>query len=177
MKQKNVVLVLFILILAGGFAYWQSSNPVEEDNLANTNQTEAEIDTSDWIEYNNLTLGYSIQFPSEFKAYSEMMGEEVELMDDDRAIFMNNKNKSIGFMISQSSLAGDTIDQAFNKQVVRGDTNDFYINNNYFIYDKYTKHYFVKTNSYLLVIQFLANTEGDRKYISDLVLNSFELID
>jgi len=175
--MKKWILLVIVLILIGGFAYWQMNKPVDEEAVDDINKSSGHTETADWQDYTNVVLGYKITFPATFKAYSEMTGDELELKNDAKSIFMSDKDSATGFMISQSSTGGDNITQAFAEQMNRSDTEDIYANDNHFIYDQSTRHYFIVVNDNLLVIQFLANTDDDWQYISNLVLDSFTIVD
>ena len=96
MKQKNVILALFILILAGSFIYLQINRPIEEDNLVNTNQSEeqidlsaealAKVDTSDWLTYRNEEYGFEFKYKENWN------------IEENNIITVVQENKDLGFV-------------------------------------------------------------------------------
>lgn len=65
MKKQSTIFVVLILIVLGGLAYWQYSSKPAVNNNENTNVDNVntnEIDTSDWVEYDNMSAGYSFRY-------------------------------------------------------------------------------------------------------------------
>lgn len=184
MKKQTLIIVLVItLIILGGVWYFYNQNTRIVTNAnTNANQVPEGIDTNEWVEYTNLTLGYKVKFPSNFKSYAETTGLEVPLTNDAQSIYMRDSSKPLGVMIGLSSTAGKTIDEAFDYQEERFDTDTILINDILFVRDpaggNYVisgNRYLVKTNTHLIVIQFEANSEEDYEYLRDGVLSSFTI--
>ncbi|MBT4516976.1 MAG: hypothetical protein HOC78_03690 [Candidatus Komeilibacteria bacterium] len=122
MKQKNVILALFILILAGSFIYLQINRPIEEDNLVNTNQSEeqidlsaealAKMDTSGWLTYRNEEYGFEFKYKKEwdineeYKKYYDydffniILGDKIHF----KTFVLNNSIDSLGVIEKYNNL-------------------------------------------------------------------------
>ncbi|MBU1202431.1 hypothetical protein KKH39_00040 [Patescibacteria group bacterium] len=67
MKKQNLIIyiIILLLIVAGVFYYFDSQKNIVVNNNQNTNidnVNTSELDTSDWVEYDNMPAGYSFRY-------------------------------------------------------------------------------------------------------------------
>jgi uncharacterized lipoprotein YajG len=110
-----------------------NANVVVANSNGNTNADQvSEVDTSDWLTYENEEYGFTVQYPSDWFYFNKIDGDEAVYdvtLDKSHIRFTSNKNKiSANEFVDITITVSESVDDIYNLQYVKH-------NNKYYIFD------------------------------------------